>query len=226
MTEKQIQSRFLIATAFVFAGVQTAACTPANPLGVDFSCPVPTSPAMQHDFDIARLNDLVYLGSLLEEYRAATGAYPFAVDSSVPTYIHIATREQQESITGGPPYEHRVKDVTELSAELERVLDRSVEMPFDPQRVPDSKPNFYIYMVADGFYYLAVHLHEAFPFSQRVAECYYKVELTNYPRPPAGAWNLMELMTDGDFASAIARTANNPGYVEGLRTQIREDGAF
>jgi hypothetical protein len=190
------------------------------------SCAVPTSTMMQRDFDIARLSDLVHLAGALEEYRSTTGRIALANSASAPTYVFIATREQSQYVNETPPYEHTIRDVTDLKAELERVLGRAVEMPFDPQRVPDSKPNFYIYMAIEEYYSLSVHLHEPFSFAKRIANCYHKLDVTSFPDPPAGAWNLSDLLQDQDYISVSERTPNKPGYVEALRTQIREDGAF
>jgi len=213
-------------TAAVIALVSLSVRAQDGLAGTEESCPVPTSTQMQHDFDIARLMDLAYLSEILEAYQSFAGEFPFAGDASVPTYVYIATREQRQTIRGGPPYEHRVREVNELIGELERVLGRALEIPFDPQRSPDSKPSHYVYLIDEDTYYLAVHLHEAFPFARRVDRCYYKLEITNDRNPPDGAWNPADLTRNRDFMAAVDRAPVLGGAVKAIRTQIRDEGAF
>ena len=214
------------ATAVVIVLVGMSASAQDGSAANEESCPVPTSRQMQHDFDIAKLTDLAYLSEILEAYHSFAGEYPFAGDAPVPTYVYIATREQREDIPDGPPYEHRVRDVRELIGELERVLSRSIEIPFDPQRVPDSKPNHYVYRIDGDIYYLGIHLHEAFTFARRVDQCYYKVEITNDRNPPDGAWNPVDLMGSRDYVTVLDRTRALGGAVEAIRSSIRDEGAF
>lgn len=45
-----------------------------------------------------------------------------------------------------------------LEAELEKVLQRDVRLPRDPQRVATYAPNVYIYFISKGQFTIAVHL--------------------------------------------------------------------
>ncbi len=176
-----------------------------------------TSEGYQHDMDIARLQDLQTLGNHIEAYHARTGTYPLTPNDDVPTYVLIATEEQQPR-GGGPPQPHRNGRVQDLEAELERVLAIDVQMPFDPQRVATSgRPNFYIYMVRRGAYHLAVHVHNPFSFARRIGDHHYKVEISNAPNPALNIMPLQQLLANPDFQAAITEPMHRPGYIEELR---------
>lgn len=186
-----------------------------------------TSENLQHDFDIARLNDLEILSGYIEQYREITGKYPFQGEVDYPHYVYIATQEQQQYAQGGPPYRHKITQTSDLIRELTTTLGTEISVPFDPQRVPVNKPNFYIYMVVDDVYFLAVHVHNNFSFTQRVTDYYYKVEVTNNSqgnRP--GTWLRAELLSDPDYIEAVSTNPIKPGYVEKLRDSLGGNGAF
>ncbi|WP_417764955.1 hypothetical protein [Shewanella chilikensis] len=186
-----------------------------------------TSEDLQHDFDIARLNDLEVLSGYIEQYHSITGKYPFQGEVDYPHYVHIATQEQQKYAQGGPPYEHKKTPSSDLLRELVSVLGDEISVPFDPQRMPVNKPNFYIYMVVDDVYFLAVHLHNDFPFAQKVANYYYKVEVTSNAignRP--GTWLRADLLSDPQYIEAASAAPIKPGYVEELRNKLGGNDAF
>jgi len=186
-----------------------------------------TLEALQHDFDVARLKDLESLSGYIEQYHARAGKYPFQGEVPYPHYVHIATAEQQQYAQGGPPYEHRKTPAVDFLRELEAVLGDDVTLPFDPQRVPVNKPNFYIYMVVGDTYFLAVHVHNGFPFAQEVAECYYKVEVTSQlDGNRQGTWPRAELLADPGYVEAVNAAPNRPGYVEDLRQGLGGNDAF
>jgi hypothetical protein len=186
-----------------------------------------TSEDLQHDFDIARLRDLETLSGYIEEYRARAGKYPFQGDVPFPNYVFIATEQQQQYAQGGPPYEHRKTPAVDFLRELQAVLGEDVALPFDPQRVPVNKPNFYVYMVVDDNYFLAVHVHNAFPFAQKVADYYYKVEVTNnVDGNRQGTWPRAELLADPGYMEAVSAVPIKPGYVEQLRESLGGNAAF
>lgn len=98
-------------------------------------------------------------------------------------------------------------------------LGRKIFIPFDPQRVAVNKPNFYIYMIRGKTYYFAVHLHEEFPFARKIAPFYYKLEISNDPNPANQIWDYDALMQNSEFAAAISREMNRPGYFQNLRNE-------
>ena len=147
----------------------------SSPAGSGFSG---TSELLQHDLDIARLEDLKVLSGYIEKYREVAGKYPFEGSVNIPNYTLIATREQQKYAVGGPRYNHKKTPALDFVSELQSALGE-IEVPFDLQRVPVNKPNFYIYSIVDDIYFLAVHVHNDFAFANKIDDFYYKVEVTN-----------------------------------------------
>lgn len=185
-----------------------------------------TMKALQHDFDIARLNHLATISGYIEDYKTATGSYPYA-DSDIPVYVHIATAEQQQFVAGSPPYEHSVVPVTSLLELLQNELGDDVTMPFDPQKIPTNAPNFYIYMAVQNTYFLAVQTHFHMPFSTQVANFYNKTEVTNNPDAVRqGVWLRNDLLNSQAFKDVIATTPYKPGYTDSVLEQQGGNDAF
>lgn len=186
-----------------------------------------TSEALQHDLDIVRLQDLQTLSTYVERYREIKGRYPLQGQADVPHYVHIATQEQQQYAQMSPPYAHVKTPAKDFVDELIATLGNDIEVPFDLQRVPVNKPNFYIYMITGKTYFLAVHVHQDFPFANKVADFYNKVEITNgtdVNRP--GTWQRAKLLTNPAYISATHAQPHKPGYTEQLRDRLGGNGAF
>lgn len=186
-----------------------------------------TSKALQHDFDIARLNDLATLSAHIEKYKEETGKYPFQGETELPHYIHINTKEQEPYASAGPPFSHKRTSAKAFASELISKLGSDIQIPFDLQRVPVNKPNFYIYLITDETYYLAVHLHNDFPFVNKLGDYYSKLEVTNNPGPNRnGTWLRSDLMEHVPYNKARSASPNKPGYVEQLRVKLGGNNAF
>lgn len=185
-----------------------------------------TSEALQHDFDLVRLQDLKTLSGYIEEYKEAKGKYPFQGDTDLPHYVQIATREQQKYIGEGPPHEHKTSTTQQLVAELQSVLG-DIEVPFDLQRVPVNKPNFYIYLIAGDSYFLAVHLHNDYSFTTNVSRFYNKVEVTNNKAAiRSGVWLRSELLSHPEYNAALQAEPYKPGYTTQLREKLGGNNAL
>ena len=176
-----------------------------------------TSEAYQHDADIIRLHDLVEIGALIEEFKDLTGKYPLEGVTNLDNYVAIATPEQQQYNNQKIPYSHKKTTIKEFINELESGLGRSIRMPTDPQRVPVNKPNWYVYMIRGEAYFLAIHTHNAFPFSRRIGDYYYKVEVSNRAIPDTKIWKYEELIVDKEFQSAIAASMHKSDYFKAMR---------
>jgi hypothetical protein len=180
-----------------------------------------TSEDLQHDFGIVRLKDIATLSGYIEKYKEITGKYPFEGEVNIPHYVHIATKEQEQYAKGGPPYEHKKTSVQNFIKELQSKLGNDIQIPFDLQRVPVNKPNFYIYMVISDVYFLAVHVHNDFSFANKIADYYYKVEVTNNPNAKGkGTWLRGELLTNQAYIDATNEKPKKPGYAEELRNKL------
>lgn len=171
-----------------------------------------TDERYQHDADIVRLNHLTELATYIEEYKDKTGEYPFVSGSEIPSYTYIASADQMKYINEKPPYEHTEHDVNELITILEDELEKEINMPFDPQKSPVNKPNFYIYMTHENYYVLAIHLHNEFSFSQKIAPHYNKLQVSNIPNQDFGVWNYSSLIKNDDFNMAINEELYKKGY--------------
>ncbi len=207
----------LVLSGFLFTGCGSAAKQ------TGFSG---TSEALQHDLDLVRLQDLKTLSGYIEKYREEEGRYPFQGETGLPHYVRIATREQQKYLGQGPPYEHKTSPSKRFVLELQKVLG-NIEVPFDLQRVPVNKPNFYIYLITDDAYFLAVHLHNDYSFGTTVSRNYNKVEVTNNEqavRP--GVWLRSELLSHPEYNAALQAQAYKPGYTAQLREKLGGNSAF
>ncbi len=180
-----------------------------------------TSASYQHDADIVRLQDVNTIGGWLEEYARKEGKYPFMGEGTVPIYVHVASAEQYEYAQEGPPFPHTMRSTRELTTELERGLSRSIAMPFDPQRAPVNKPNFYVYAVDGDTYNFAVHLHEPNSFARKIGPHYYKLEISNRPNPDLNIWAYEDLMANPYYKGAAGRTSHKPGFMEEVRGEFR-----
>jgi len=176
-------------------------------MGCSFS-----SSDFQSDADILRLQHLEYYGNLLTEYHEKTGTYPFLGEVDVPAYVFVASPQQTDNIQGGPPYAHKTATFKYLVEELETVLGRKIKEYYDPQYEPDSKPNFYIYMVDGGTYNFAIHTHEAFAFSTPVAKGYNKVEITNNTKGSPHLIKPEALFAREDFRLASSKQISKPAF--------------
>jgi len=171
-----------------------------------------TNTDFQKDADTIRLQHLKYYSSLLKEYFQKTGKYPFQNEFSVPLYVHIAHDQQIEFTKSGPPYAHKVKSFKDFVFELENKLGREINEYYDPQYRPDHKPNFYIYMITKNTYFFAIHVHQNYPFSKKVADYYYKIEISNNPNLQNKAQLPSQLFARKDFQTAIVHPITKPGF--------------
>lgn len=171
-----------------------------------------TSTKFQKDADVIRLRHLKYYGELLEQYHRITGKYPFQGQKDVPVYVHVANDEQIEFTKQGPSYPHAVVPFKEFVEEIESVLGREIHEYYDPQYRPDYKLNFYIYMIHQDTYFFAVHVHQPYPFANKVAEHYYKIELSNHPNPQNQAVSLDQLLNSSEFQVELNKTVSKEGF--------------
>jgi len=133
---------------------------------------------------------------------------------------------QQKYTQSKLPFEHKKTSAKEFVTELQSKLG-NIEVPFDLQRVPVNKPNFYIYMVVDDVYFLAVHLHNGYSFTNNISKFYNKVEVTNNPDAVrSGVWLRSELIDNPAYKAALQAQAYKPGYTAQLRNKLGGNNAF
>ena len=171
--------------------------------------------AYQAEADLYRLRHLQYYGALIEEYHDSVGAYPFEGDTHLPLYAFIAHDRQVRYTQDALPFEHERREMSDFVSELEAGLGREINEYYDPQYVPTSRPNFYMYVIEGDTYFFAVHLHERFSFSQHVGERYNKIEISNRPGPNNFARAPAELFALGEFVDAISRPGGDNASMNG-----------
>ena len=185
-----------------------------------------TSSEYQHDADIVRLNDLEAMWNLVNEYKKKTGKYPLEGESSKPHYVEIATKQQAAGLNSQPPFPIAKTSPKEFQTILREELGTDVDLPFDPQKVGDSKPALYLYMIQGDRFVLAIHVHEEYSFSKQVGRYYNKIEVSNQAYLPQEIYDGSVLFPTEDYQTSKNRQMHKPGYFEDLRKAIREEGAF
>ncbi|KKK68224.1 hypothetical protein LCGC14_2946200, partial [marine sediment metagenome] len=143
-----------------------------------------------------------------------TGKYPFQDQTELPHYVHIATKEQEQYAKGGPPYSHKKSSAQSLANELISKLGPEIEVPFDLQRVPTNKPNFYIYMINEDLYFFAIHVSQYYGFATKINENYYKVEISNNPTKENKAVAFSDLIKNKRFIDVLNSKSSKPGFFE------------
>ncbi len=176
-----------------------------------------TSEDYQRDADIVRLQDINSFGQHLAEYFKKTGRYPLQGKTKLPIYVFLATTEQQKYTKPGPDYPHEIVSLKELLKDMESVLDTSISVPFDPQRYPDSKPNFYIYKTENLFYNFAVNVHHPFSFARKITDNFYKVEISNYPNLKQKIFTYDTLVNNEYFQTALKKKIKKPDFFKRVR---------
>ena len=166
----------------------------------------------QKDADIVRLQHLKHYGDLIEEYHSKTGKYPFEGTAKVPVYVHIANDQQSPYAKNGPPTPHKLISNADFIAELEKGLGRTIKERYDPQFDRSGKPNWYIYMTSGDFYFFAVHLHQPHPFAKKIADNYYKVEISNVANENNNACSPKLLFESTEFKTATQKPLTKPGF--------------
>jgi hypothetical protein len=166
----------------------------------------------QRDADIVRLHHLKHYGTLIEEYHKKTGRLPFQGITDVPVYVNIANDQQAQFAKNGPPTPHKLMSVDEFVTELELGLGRKISERYDPQFNPVDKPNFYIYMVSEDYYFFAVHLSQPYPFAKKIAENYYKAEVSNVANDLNDASLPQRLFASPEFTSTLQTPLVTPGF--------------
>ena|SRR5688572_6027950 len=171
-----------------------------------------TAEQFQRDADVIRLRHLQHYGQLIEEYREKTGRVPFQGAAEIPIYVNIANHQQAKYASKGPPTQHKLMSTAGFVSELESGIGRAIIERYDPQWVPTRKPNFYIYMVNRDYYFFAVHLHQPFPFAKRIADHYYKAEISNAANAQNKAALPEKLFASPEFVTAVNRPMIKPEF--------------
>ena len=112
--------------------------------------------AKSDEYSQKRMNDVFLIASLLEEYKAIAGHYPFYDPSPVEegyvktgTLVTLASPEAEKQLKERPnPFGISASRAyaCHLNKELTVILKRTIHLPVDPQKVARYAPNaYYVY---------------------------------------------------------------------------------
>ena len=196
-----------------------------------------THEPMQKDFDKIRLDHILSINALVQEYKATTGKYPFESDpEQLPVVVIIQTEKQKETHNGNVPIfldlESRANNgempnrppridrraVQEFEKLLSVGLKRNITLPKDHQKVPVNKPSVYIYTYYLGVYDVTAFVHHDLSFARKLGPFNNKITVGNKSVPDAGIWKSEDLMQLDEFKTFFLSEFNKSGYE--LKTHI------
>ena len=175
----------------------------------------------QHDADIYRLRHMKYYSELIIDYYRKTGKYPLQGESEYQHYVYIAAPHQQKYVRGGPPYKHTITDIESFRKILKTGLEKEIEFKFDPQKVPVTAPNFYIYMIQGDSFFFAVHLYNEYSFASTLDKHYNKLEITNKKSTNRGLWEIIDLLENSNFQVELNKQPHRTSWFNHLENQYK-----
>jgi hypothetical protein len=197
-----------------------------------------TSKPLQQDFDRLRLDHILVIATLIQEYENITGHFPLADrGDGKAVAVVIASEEQLANDKGrvpilldlrsravdgkAPDAPGRVERLTlqDLTKELENVLKRSIALPLDPQRFPVNKPSVYVYTCYLDVFDVSAFLHNSFPFARQLSEFNNKVAVGSRSNAASGIWTPDELIQVPEFKAFFQTPFNRRGAT--LQTKIQ-----
>jgi hypothetical protein len=166
----------------------------------------------QADADIVRIKHFDYYAQLLTEYYLINGKYPFQYENEVPVYVYIMTDIQTKNYNN----QNYMIDDKIFFEELSNSLGREVYEKYDPQKYPvDNRPNMYVYMVHNENFFFAIHLYGSNPFTKKIKNYYYKMELSN-----------LDINNSQYKFFSYETLKNDPKYLELVNKKLKKNGLF
>ena len=137
----------------------------------------PLEEMYQRDMDRVRIKHIDYLASVTMEYFMKTGRLPLADRlQDKPIEVFVTHRQIDSAILEqAAKFPMILLSAEDLKADLEKGLDRTVNLPSDPQNFATYAPNLYIYHVDATHACVAGHLYGEAPGARRIGT-YYKYE--------------------------------------------------
>ena len=171
----------------------------------------------QQDVDIVRMKHFDYYSNLLNRYFEKTHKYPFqdkAVQSGAPVYVFIMNDTQRSRFRDTNPNAHTEEKQENLFKEIETKLGIKIVPKYDPQNFTgsDHRPVMYIYMVTKDEVFFAVHVYDPNKFTKKVANHYYKIELSNEDDNKYKFYTYKTLQADPDYQRLITQEPTKKEY--------------
>lgn len=177
----------------------------------------------QSDADIIRLQHFNYYIDLINQYYIEKNEYPFSSQFDAPAYVFIATEKQASYIKDNNPDKHYTIDDSIFFLELEKVLNKEINEKYDPQKVPNGRPNFYIYMI-DGYdYFFAVHLANGNTFTKQIGKKYFKIEASNLSSEKYKLYTFQQLLNNNEFIKLFSQSPKKAGFFEDLEEENKKE---
>ena len=90
-------------------------------------------------------------------------------------------------------------------SEMDEKLGTKIEPKYDPQKIAssDHRPTMYIYMITKNEVFFAVHLYNPNKFTKKVADHYYKIELSNGDDNKYKFYTYKTLQADSEYKRLI-----------------------
>ena len=67
-------------------------------------------------------------------------------------------------------------------------------------------------MITKDTYFFAIHVHQPFGFAKKVAEYYYKIEISNNPNSQNRAKDPKELFASPEFQAELGKAVSKEGF--------------
>lgn len=177
----------------------------------------------QDDADIIRIQHFDYYLNIINQYHSITGRYPYEGELDAPGYVFIMTDEQEKYFKDTNPYTHYSIDDKHFFQELRSVVDQNIIERYDPQKVPTRRPNFYMYLINDDKYYLAVHLNDGNLFAKKIGKNYFKLEASNNHSEENKTYSYEYLSNNEDYNKLVTQEPVNAGFFKSLEDKYRDN---
>jgi hypothetical protein len=179
--------------------------------------------AYQQDADAKRVADVHKIAALLEQYKRATGHYPYhdrAVEApygKVAYMVTVGMPSAEEALKRRPnPFGINVRTLysRDLIGVLKDALKRDIVLPVDPQKVPLASPNaYFVFFLDDDTYLVTAFLYGAHPNAAVLARNVNLYGVTSQPNGFLSGMKLRARVFSSVPAEALAAIER-----EGVRT--------
>lgn len=133
--------------------------------------------------DTKRINDLIHIAELIEEYHSIKGSYPLIENNGQDVNVPIATVEVKWDIP--------TKSARELNKDLAAVIGHAITLPTDPVGYEASKGRrVYQYYSNGKMYAVSTHLYFPTEYTRKLGENSHKFQISSLSQPDYGLVNL------------------------------------
>lgn len=133
--------------------------------------------------DAKRINDLIHIAELIEEYHTKTDSYPLVENNGLAVNVPIATVEVKWDIP--------TKTANELNQDLASVIGHAITLPTDPVGYEASQGRrVYQYYSNGKMYAVSAHLYFPTEYTRKLGENGHKFQISSLSQPDYGLVSL------------------------------------